>query len=49
MEYYILLLSYVLAMENAARKTKRKMTVAERKRKQRAKAQADVTEEKKQA
>ena len=36
-------------MENAARKTKTKMTAAERKRKQRAKAQANMTEEDKQA
>ena len=39
----------VLAMENAARKTKTKMTAAERKRNQRAKAQANMTEEDKQA
>ena len=44
-----MLLSYVLAMENAARKTKTKMTAAERKRKQRAKAKANMTEEEKQA
>ena len=34
----------VLAMENAARKTKTKMTAAERKRKQRGKAQANMTD-----
>ena len=36
-------------MENAARKTKTKMTSAERKRKQTAKVQANMTEEAKQA
>ena len=37
----------VLAMENAARKTKTKMTAAERKRKQRAKAETNMIEEEK--
>ena len=45
----MLLSPHVLAMENAARKTKTKMTAAERKRKQRPKAQANMTEQEKQA